>query len=342
MNQSALKDQAANKKKIAWVEISSKKYGGFMYRQQAREALVKDFTVELISAEPKHLKQFKYLKFLEIFCRLLRLKGKRDAWIRDYFPALLLRVRKTTGKNIIMVHHIDVSGFPLIARPVLHLLTKIFYHNLKKADAIITRAEEWRKHFIDRGYKNVYKIYGGFDLSKFNISEQEVEEFKKTNNIVGKPIIYIGNAQKAKGAEESYGALKDLDAYLVTSGKKKINIPALNFDLDYTGYLKLLKASSIVVTMSKFKEGWCRTAHEAMLCKTPIIGSGAGGMKELLEGGKQIICADFNELKTKVQYLLDHQEERKRMGESGYDFAKNFTLEKFQQEWRDLIKEILK
>ena len=69
-------------------------------------------------------------------------------------------------------------------------------------------------------------------------------------------------------------------------------------------YLKLLKASWVVLTMSKFKEGWCRTAHEAMLLKTPVIGSGTGGMRELLENGKQIVCPEFDNLREKVKYLF--------------------------------------
>ena len=93
--------------------------------------------------------------------------------------------------------------------------------------------------------------------------------------------------------------------------------------------------------MSKFKEGWCRTAHEAMLFKTPVIGSGVGGMRELLKGGNQIICKDFNELKEEVKILLENLEERAKMGERGYNFVKDFTLERFNKEWRDTIKKIL-
>ena len=63
--------------------------------------------------------------------------------------------------------------------------------------------------------------------------------------------------------------------------------------------------------MSKFQEGWCRTAHEAMLLKTPVVGSGFGGMSELLEGGGQIICDNFNDLKEKIEYLLGNHEARK-------------------------------
>ena len=76
-----------------------------------------------------------------------------------------------------------------------------------------------------------------------------------------------------------------------------MNFPTINLDLERKEYLKLLKAASVVVAMSKFKEGWNRTVHEAMLCKTPVVGAPQGGMKELLEGGEQIICDDFAKLK---------------------------------------------
>ncbi len=341
MNQSDL-EKTKGKHKIGWVEISSKKYGGFIYRQQARDALSKDFDVELVSCEARYLKKFKYFKLIESAFKIFLLKEKKDIWIRDYFPAVLSPFKKVNGKNVIMVHHIDISGLPLISRPVFYILTKIFYHNLKKADAIITRAEIWQKHFLDRGYKNVYKIYGASNLEKFNIPDKDVTKFKKENGLEGKPIIYIGNCQRAKGVIQTYGALKDLDAYFITTGQKDVEIPAKHFNLSHEDYLRLLKASSVVVTMSQFKEGWCRTAHEAMLCKTPVIGSGAGGMRELLEGGRQIICTDFKQLKEKVESLLKNPEERNALGEKGYSFVKDFNIERFNKEWIETISKILK
>jgi|GEM_PF-690138 len=329
------------KPKIGWIEISTKKYGGFVYRQQAREALEKKFDVEMVSCEPKYLKKFRYLKMLEAFLNVFRLKGNKDIWIRDYFPALMMRTQKTTGKNVVMIHHIDISGLPFFSRPVFWILTKILYKNLKNADAIITRAEMWRKHFIDKGFKNVFKIYGGFNTEKFDIPQHEVDDFKARNGLQGKPIIYIGNCQKAKGVVQTYNALKDLDVYLVTTGQKDVEIPAKHFILSYEDYLKLLKASDVVVTMSVFKEGWCRTAHEAMLCKTPVIGSGSGGMKELLEGGKQIICKDFNQLRKEVDFLLENKKSRQLLGENGYNFTKEFTVERFNQEWQEVMDKII-
>ncbi|MFA5878112.1 MAG: glycosyltransferase family 4 protein [Candidatus Staskawiczbacteria bacterium] len=337
MNQSDIK-----RKKIGWPEISLKRRGGVIHRAYVREVLSKDFDLELINLEAKYLKHFRYFKFIESFFYYLFLKGEKDLWVGDFYSTVFSNPKRIKGKNLVWIHHLDFSGHPLISQPFLNLLTKLFFfRNLKKSDAVVTICEYWRKYFSDLGYKNVYKIYGGFELDRYNITDQEVEDFKKENNLQGKPIIYLGNCQKCKGAVDSYKVLKDLDVYLITSGEKQANIPVKNLNLSYRDYLKLLKASSIVLTMSKFKEGWCRTAHEAMLVKAPVIGSGFGGMEEPLTGGKQIICSDFKNLKEKVRYLLDNPEIRKEMGENGFDYAKDFPIEKTQKNWLDLIHKIL-
>lgn len=327
---------------IGWIEISKKKYGGIIYNEKARKILSQHFHLELILCQAKIFKKIRYLKIPESLFYLAKLKGKKDLWIRDFYSTITLHLDKTEGKNLVLIHHLDFSGFPIFAKPFLDSLEKLFFwRNLKKVDAILTVSEYWKNYFLKKGYKNVYKIYNGFDLADFNISDEEVENFKIKYNLYDRPIIYIGNCQKAKGIIGSYNALKDLNVHLVTSGKRQIKIPAKNFDLDFRGYLTLLKASAIVITMSKFKEGWCRTLHEAMLLKRPVIGNGVGGMKELLEGGKQIICQDFKKLREAVEYLLANPEKMDELGELGYNFAKNFTLERFKKDWLELISKIL-
>ena len=61
-------------------------------------------------------------------------------------------------------------------------------------------------------------------------------------------------------------------------------------------------------------------------------------MKELLEGGGQIICKDFSTLKEKVGYLLQNPEEREKLGEKGFDFVKKFDQEYFKKEWISLLE----
>lgn len=327
-------------KKIGWVKITSKRYGGVIYGEKVREILSENFDVELINIDSKYFKRG-YFKGPEILFNLLKLKGKKDLWIRDLYTLITLGFDRTRGKNLAMVYHIDFSASPIFAKPIECIFEKIIYCNFKKVDAILTISEYWKNHFLQRGYKNVYKISPSFNLADFDISENETSEFKKEHKLEGKPIIYLGNCQKAKGVVESHRVLKDLDCYLITSGEPMVKIPTLNLNLSYINYLKLLKASSVAITMSKFKEGWCMTAHEAMLLRTPVIGSGLGGMKELLESGKQIVCEDFNSLREKVEYLLNHPEVRNEMGKAGYNFAKEFTLERFKKDWIELINKLV-
>jgi glycosyltransferase involved in cell wall biosynthesis len=328
--------------KITWIKITSKRYGGAIYGEKARKALSNNYDVEVKNISSGRF-AWRYLKPFGWLLELFSLKGYSDLWVRDDFYSIALQMfDKTKGKKLAVIYHIDSSTFPLFLRPAVSFLEILFYWQLKKSDAILTIADFWKKHFLKKGYKNVYKISPCLDLSDFDISDDEVREFKKEHDLEGKPIVYLGNCQRAKGVVESYEALKGLDVHFVTSGEERVKIPVKNLNLDYREYLKLLKASSIVITMSKFKEGWNITAHEAMLLKTPVIGSGLGGMKELLEGGKQIICQDFRSLREKVEYLLNNHEARKEMGEAGYQFAKNFTRENFKEDWLNLVRNLLK
>jgi glycosyltransferase involved in cell wall biosynthesis len=214
------------------------------------------------------------------------------------------------------------------------MLDRRFWNNIRRCDHVVVIAKYWENYMNERGVHNVKVIYHGLDLMDFQFPVSEIEEFKKKYNLSEKPIIYLGNCQEGKGVQEAYECLKDLPYHLVTSGKKELEIPARHLELAYREYLLLLKSASVVLTMSKFLEGWNITAHEAMLCRTPVIGSGTGGMRELLEGGNQIICEDFTQLSESVDHALKN---RDRLGNDGHIFAKSLDFERFQNEWINLV-----
>jgi len=311
--------------------VGGRQYGGKVYEEMARKVLSRHFEVEEYNVRKK-------FRILWDFWRISKRKDN-DIIVKNLDACLFLN--KEPVKTIAIVHHIDYSFAPLWVRVVFSFLLPIIMRNLKKSDAIVVVSNYWKNYFEKKGYKNVFLIYNTFDINDFNISDKEVLEFRKKYKLEGKPIVYLGNCQKAKGVVESYNALKCLNCHLVTSGKPMVEIPARNFEVSSREYLRLLKTSDIVLTMSKFKEGWCRTAHEAMLCKTPVIGSGKGGMREMLEGEKPIICEDFSKLRERVECLLRNPQLREKMGEDGYNFARSFTIEKFKKDWLKLIKDLL-
>lgn len=324
--------------KIISIRIGKKLSGGNILRNKLDNILDSkcQFKIFNINYGGKN----KIIDGIKVLYRLLTLKDNdpNTIFIRDYLSTITL-FRKKKSKNILNIFHIDnsVSRFYL-----LHLfLEKIFYRNLKNIDTIVVMSKYWKKHFESKGHKDVRLVYCGFDMDNFKISDKEVRDFKKKHNLLGKSIVYLGNCQKAKGVVEAYNVLKDLDVHLVTSGKRGVHIPAINLDLSYKEYLTMLKASDIAVTMSKFKEGWCMVAHEAMLVKTPVIGSGKGGMAELLQGGKQIICRDFKDLRGYVVDLLDNKKKRKKICEDGHKYAKEFTNKKFERAWIKIIKDYI-
>ena len=319
--------------KIGWIDVLKRKYGETVYAEMARSILSEHHEVQTINPGFDPFRGYLYPALL---FRLYRLKGAKDIWIRNFDSILTLPHDGTRGKNVAMFYHLDYSLQPSYLQPLWKTLEKTFYSHLRKVSAIVTISKYWQNHFRDRGYPAVYLIYNGFDIGQFHFHEQEIEAFKETYSLKSKPILYLGNCQAAKGVVEAYEELKDLDVHLVTSGRREADLPALNLNLGYRDYLRLLKAASVVVTMSKFKEGWNRTAHEALLCKTPVIGSGMGGMGELLEGGKQLVCADFRELREKAIYALDHP----KLGEKGYDFVKQFTADRFNEDWLNLVKAV--
>jgi glycosyltransferase involved in cell wall biosynthesis len=319
--------------KIGWVDVLKGRYGGTIYTDMAQSVLSKHYDLERINVGLDHFKKCHYPKILY---RLIKVSGQKEIWIRNFDSVLTLPYDGSQGKNVAIIFHVDQSFQPLYLQPPWIMLEKIFYHHLKKVDAIVTISKYWQNHFRERGYPNVHLIYNAFDTDQFHFEAEEIRAFRKQFRFEGKPTVYLGNCQRIKGVVEAFEQLKGLEVTLVTSGPREVKLPVLNLNLDYKEYRLLLKSSSAVVTMSRFKEGWNRTAHEAMLCKTPVIGSGLGGMRELLEGGGQIICEDLGDLKERVCYVLEHPE----LGEAGYRFAKQFTVKRFEEEWLNLIERV--
>jgi glycosyltransferase involved in cell wall biosynthesis len=320
---------------IGFFDPVSEKTGGFAYRKQVRAALSKKYDVEVftVTGQAGIIPSVRLRRMVEI----ARVKGPKDVWIRDFYPVIGMSIRRNPGKNIALFLHMYTEGEE--SDMPGRLFTNLFFRNIRKCDRVVTIAYFWKDYLTRLGISNVRVILNAMDPEEFTFQPDEIEAFKRKYSLTDAAVVYIGNCRKNKGVVEAYDALKDQGYHLVTSGEPDVQLPCPNFSLPYREYLMLLKASSVVVTLSKFREGWCRTAHEAMLCKTPVVGSGAGGMAELLEGGGQFICRDLSELPHMVETVMSRSE---TVGEEGYRFASALTLERFEKEWSELIEEVVR
>jgi glycosyltransferase involved in cell wall biosynthesis len=149
-----------------------------------------------------------------------------------------------------------------------------------------------------------------------------------------RPLVYLGTCHPEKGVVIAHEKLRHRDyRFVVTGGRPIPGFTVPRLELTGAEYAQVLAQSDVAVMMSTFPEGWCRAAAEAMALGTPVVGSGAGGMRELLEGGDQIICDSFADLDTAVEHALLHQGE---LGAKGRRFMSTFDAATFRQEWSEL------
>lgn len=264
--------------------------------------------------------------------RQAKFAWQKEAYLIRSFQSALFNYR---NRGLTIIYHIDSSGSPFLARLFQDIAELLFKVIIKKNEHIVVIAEYWRQYFLSRGYTNVHLIYCGFDLEKYQCSDEEVKAFRQKFGLGDEKILYIGNPQTKKGAGIAFEALKNSGYTLVTSGVGNEKLACRHLSLGFKDYLCLLKTSEAVVLMSQFAEGWNRIAHEAMLMATPVIGTGAGGMGEVLEGGKQILCKNPEDLPELVERA---RRDRSKFAEDGLKWARQFSVERFNREWQQLVE----
>ena len=323
--------------KVLVVDFGSANHGGAAYQSLLIESLAGHFDVR------RHGLEFAQGRILKIFSAPLGIarltaafaRARRYSLLIDTEVSILWPLGRHTP-NIVVLHHMGNSNNWVYTR-----LEPFLIERLRRADAVVVPAEYWRRYFQDRGFRNVHTIPNAFRIEEFQFEPDEIESFKRKYRLTRRPIVYLGDYRKSKGGPEAAEVLKHLDVHLVASGTNEAEDGLVRCSyLERREYLRLLRASSIVVTMSQFAEGWCRVAHEAMLCGTPVLGSGKGGMRELLEPGRQIICEDFEAVRQEAEALLGNDARRAEIGQAGVRYGSQFTFERFQAAWLQLARQV--
>ncbi|MEW6331334.1 MAG: glycosyltransferase family 4 protein [Pseudomonadota bacterium] len=322
-----------------WVEQNYQD-GGYVYDTHARNIIkdLHDVQVLYLSRGKSRSRLRRIAQLAGYILKAGNTSFKGEVVVRDMYSTAFAPFDRDR-KHLVIFHHLDTSGFD--NRIFNGYFTRKFYKKIALADTVIVVSEYWKNLLQEAGCSNVVVIYNSFDLAMFDFSREELVSFRQRHGLMDdKPLVYLGNARPGKGYLESYHALRDLDVTFVATGKGGTDLPIHQLYLPYRDYLRLLKASTLVLTMSQFNEGWCRTAHEAMLCGTPVVGSGKGGMRELLDKGGQLICDDFEKLGPLVADLLNDRQKLADMAVSGREYAGQFTLDYFRKSWVDLFSSL--
>lgn len=320
------------KRKIVKIDLNNKNYGGRIYENKILSLLGNQY-------------EFKRVFLLKHPVKFLNLPWILWVYVkyRFFYRGALMLTNQTTwlvgkrSKNLIVIHHIDSENQRGLSGRYQRMCDKRLLLDKERFHIVVVVANYWLNVMKKIRFHNVHLIYNSFDPALYRFNAAEILDFKSRYGLAGKPVVYLGNCQKSKGVIEAFEALKHLDCYFVTTGLKDVEIPspARHLQLSFRDYRLLLAASSVVVTMSSFAEGWNRTAHEALLCGTPVIGSGAGGMQELLEMGGGYLCSDIRDLACMVEKILENPS--RSVPEKLVQFDETY----FQAAWNSVLEELL-
>jgi glycosyltransferase involved in cell wall biosynthesis len=201
---------------------------------------------------------------------------------------------------------------------------------IKRLDRVITSFREGitelNKAFGVKPEK-VSVVYNGMDVDLFQNTGEPREE---------NALLFVGNTEDSKkGLIYLFEAMtmlpEDVTLTIVDDGPPKKMTAAdmikkfnLSHRVKFTGKLSYealvsLYSRKTILVMSSLFEGFGLPAVEAMACKTPVVVTTAGSLKEVVteDCGILVPPKDPIALKDAILKLLSDSELRKKMGENG-------------------------
>ncbi len=278
-------------------------------------------------------KGFSYVNGMYLHC--CKSSGLHDIDIMDYGTSTWSS-RRFKGRRIITLFHYDPDEQGKAWR--YRFFFKRFLRAAKNAKIVVI-SRHWKRYLEEQGIANLALIPCAFDTSRYQASCQR-EELLQRFGLPDLPIVYLGKNSRPKTLS-AYRSLQHLsgECLLVTSGPTREFSGPVHLSLDFPDYVSLLHHACVTVVMPDFAEGWSRIAHESVLCGTPVLGNGRGGMGELLETLNQtrITPSDSATLVAAVRSAIANAG---RVPEPDRQRAGDYDLKAFGDRWLDVVCEV--
>ena len=263
------------------------------------------------------------------------------------------------------------KNIPLVFVPCFHTEDKMTFHNplyfkmLKDADAVITLTE-WEKDFLySVGGIPKEKLFSfGVGIEKNN-SSTPVDIRQKYGITEKEIVLFLGQHAIHKGIPYLIKAMKHVweekqDTALVIAGNPTAHTTKIEEEISKLGENKnkvylikgfpepekkaLLQSADIFVSVSPF-ESFGIVFLEAWQEQLPVIGCCRGGSSKIIDEFKDGLLVhdkNFLELAGAILELLDNPEQRKDMGESGFNkTVHNYSWDKIITQWESLYHDVV-
>ncbi|MEM3396655.1 MAG: glycogen synthase [Thermoplasmata archaeon] len=231
---------------------------------------------------------------------------------------------------------------------------------LEECDRIIAVSGEMKKD-IQKVYgipeNRIVVIHNGIDIEKYRKRENEA---LLSNLGVKKPyILFVGRLTRQKGIFELVEAMKkvkdtlvlvtgkpdtaEIEAELAAKLKGMENIIWLNRMLSEEEIIALYSSAQLFVCPSIY-EPFGIINLEAMACGAPVVASAVGGIKEVIQEGKNGVLVEPGNVESLVEGIekvLRDDEFRARLVAEGRKRAEEFAWERIAEKTFSLYREVV-
>ena len=290
--------------------------------------------------------------------KLKKQKDKNDKYdyvIIENSPQYALILKEYFKDNLILHLHNDFLNVNIdMAYKILHSYAKVF----TLSNYIKKRVEQ-----IDSKYKNVYTLYNGVEINKFD-KDVDVTELRKDLNIEKDDFVFLftGRIVKEKGVEELLLAYKNMP---VDKNLKLLIVGNLNTDniikkkyiknlfdivkdiknkVVFTGYIpyeelyKYYKIADVGIVPSIWEEPFALTVIEHLASGHPVIMTNSGGMSELAEKKSTVVIERDNMIQNLTNAMLEIRENRQNyLKQDLLKQANKFDSESYYKRFNELI-----
>ena len=248
-------------------------------------------------------------------------------------------------KNRCVLNSPVYSGIKMMAK-WLHDVMKVH----RRIDAFVVPSEFTYKKLHEYGipYEKLNHIPTFFNLKEMN-PQVSYQPF----------VLYVGRLEKQKGLMTLVKAFKDspyqlkligfsndgyeeeLKAY---AGESK-NIEFLG-KMDFEQITPYLTSCLCTTVPSEWYDNFPNSLIESYAFKKAVIATDFGSLQYMVSNGEtglKFKYADAKDLITKVQYMFEHQEEAKKMGENGYKLIETvYSPEAHYQQLMEVFNKVMK
>ena len=282
-----------------------------------------------------------------------------------------LRPRRVDGKTIITVYDMVCSRYPetMDARN-RRLLEKHLAESCRAADRIITISDFSKNEIVETLGIDPEKIRVakcGYDRRLFRPADDEREKLSASlflgqkYHIRSRYLLYLGTLEPRKNLDtllaafpavrEKYPDLKLVicggNGWQYESTLSRIESPELRDSVIRTGYVpdedkRLLYICSEMLVFPSLYEGFGLPILEAMACGTPVVGSNASSIPEVI-GNAGALCTPTQPeaFSQAILRLMSDRKLSRQLSERGIRRAERFSWDTAAKVYADTILELV-